>query len=93
MAKASELALKQRITQYTYGILCWGRDRLPPVIRSVVGVLFMIGGVFGFLPILGFWMLPLGVALIALDLPFSRHKIDHWINELKNQVEPPPPDA
>lgn len=30
------------------------------------------GGIVGFLPILGFWMVPLGLALFALDLPFLR---------------------
>ncbi len=28
----------------------------------------MVGGVFGFLPILGFWMIPLGLAIAALDI-------------------------
>ena len=49
--------LKRRIADYTYRIMRWGQNRLPPGIRSLVGVLFMVGGVFGFLPVLGFWML------------------------------------
>jgi len=61
--------LKRTIAQYTLKVLRWGRDHLPPGIRSAVGVLFLVGGVLGFLPILGFWMFPLGLALIALDLP------------------------
>ena len=36
--------------------------------RIVVGVLLMAGGVVGFLPILGFWMIPLGVVVAALDV-------------------------
>ena len=28
----------------------------------------MVGGILGFLPIVGFWMLPLGVAVAALDV-------------------------
>jgi hypothetical protein len=48
-----------------------------------VGLLFMVGGVFGFLPILGFWMLPLGMALIALDLPPLRKPIERWMEKLK----------
>ena len=59
---------------------------MPPVIRSVIGLLFMVGGVFGFLPILGFWMLPLGVAFVALDLPFTRHKIEDWMEQLKTRA-------
>lgn len=29
----------------------------------------IFAGLLGFLPILGFWMLPLGVALLASDVP------------------------
>ncbi len=31
-------------------------------------MLLMTGGVFGFLPVVGFWMFPLGVAVAALDV-------------------------
>ena len=41
-------------------------------IRIPTGILFIIGGFVGFLPILGFWMVPLGVLLLALDIPFLR---------------------
>jgi hypothetical protein len=41
-------------------------------IRIPAGVLLIVGGLLGFLPILGFWMVPLGVLLLALDLPFLR---------------------
>ena len=67
----------------TYRILRWGETRLPFGLRSVVGVLFMAGGVLGFLPILGFWMFPLGAALIALDIPWTRHRIQAWMVKLK----------
>jgi hypothetical protein len=43
----------------------------------------MVGGIFGFLPVLGFWMLPLGLALIALDLPPLRKPIERWMEKLK----------
>lgn len=46
----------------------WVRKRVPPGLRLVLGLLLMVGGVFGFLPVLGFWMLPLGVAVAALDV-------------------------
>lgn len=32
----------------------------------------MFGGVFSFLPVLGIWMLPLGLMLIAQDIPLLR---------------------
>lgn len=80
--------LGQRIAALTYRILVWGRDHVPPGIRSLLGVMFMIGGVFGFLPILGFWMFPLGIAFIALDLPFGQHKIEDWMQSLRSKAGP-----
>ena len=46
------------------------RRRVPPGLRLPLGLLLMVGGVFGMLPVLGFWMLPwaLGVAVAALDV-------------------------
>lgn len=41
----------------------------PLIARVLVGLALMVGGVFGFLPILGFWMIPLGVAVILIDVP------------------------
>ena len=54
-------------------------SRLPIGVRSILGVLFMIGGILGFLPILGFWMFPLGLALVALDIPWTKHLIEDWM--------------
>jgi hypothetical protein len=44
------------------------RRRVPPGLRLPLGLLLMVGGVFGMLPVLGFWMLPLGAAVALLDL-------------------------
>ena len=46
----------------------WTREHIPPGLRLVVGLTLMVGGVLGFLPVLGFWMLPLGIAVAALDI-------------------------
>jgi len=43
--------------------------------RIVVSILLIIGGIFSFLPILGFWMLPLGLLVIAQDLPFLQRPL------------------
>lgn len=40
--------------------------------RVPLGVLLVIGGLLGFLPILGFWMLPLGLLLLSLDVALLR---------------------
>jgi len=40
--------------------------------RKTAGILLVIGGLLGFLPVLGYWMLPLGLALLAVDWPWAR---------------------
>ncbi len=40
--------------------------------RMTIGVLLVIGGLLGFLPILGFWMIPLGFIVLSIDLPSVR---------------------
>lgn len=46
----------------------WVRKHVPPGLRAVLGLALIVGGIFGFLPVLGFWMIPLGVAIAALDI-------------------------
>ncbi len=41
-------------------------------LRTTVGILLIIGSFFWFLPILGLEMLPIGLMLIAIDVPFLR---------------------
>ena len=77
--KAAEL--KREIEIIARKVTRWSHDHLPPGIRSIVGVLFFVGGCFGFLPILGFWMIPVGIMLIMLDLPFLRHYVVDWMND------------
>ena len=47
-------------------------------VRIPVGVLLMLGGVFSILPFLGLWMLPLGLLLIAYDVPFLRAPVGRF---------------
>lgn len=42
--------------------------------RIIIGLLLVVGGVLGFLPILGFWMVPLGLLVLSQDLPFVRRQ-------------------
>jgi hypothetical protein len=59
------------------------------LVRLPLALLLIIGGLVSFLPVLGVWMLPLGLLLLAVDLPFlrgpiskamicARHKIRRW---------------
>jgi len=48
------------------------RDPEARWIRIPLGVLFVLGGLLWFLPVLGIEMLPIGLLLIAQDVPFLR---------------------
>ncbi|KQR35383.1 hypothetical protein ASF91_02765 [Rhizobium sp. Leaf155] len=42
--------------------------------RIVIGTVLVICGLLGFLPVLGFWMVPLGLVVLSQDLRFVRRK-------------------
>ncbi len=49
--------------------LAWLRKPATRVFRMPLAILLMLGGIFSILPGLGIWMLPLGLLLLAIDLP------------------------
>jgi hypothetical protein len=51
-------------------------------VRMTAGVLLILFGLLGFLPILGFWMVPLGLTVLSVDLPIARRlrrRMDVWV--------------
>ncbi len=40
--------------------------------RIVIGTLLVILGIFGFLPVLGFWMIPLGILILSYEFAMVR---------------------
>jgi hypothetical protein len=52
-----------------------------------IGLLLVIGGVLSLLPLLGLWMLPLGLMLRAEDVPLLRT----WRDRVLNWIERRPP--
>ena len=62
-----------------------GRWHLPlpgsAILRIAIGCLLILGGCLGFLPILGFWMVPLGLVVLSIDLPAARRlqrRVEVW---------------
>ena len=53
-----------------------GSYRLPlprsRLLRILIGGGFVVFGIFGFLPVLGFWMVPLGLLILSVDIPRVR---------------------
>ncbi|WFP60426.1 hypothetical protein [Mesorhizobium sp. WSM4904] len=41
-------------------------------LRIAIGVLLTVGGILGFLPILGFWMIPLGLLVLSYEFTLVR---------------------
>src|SRR5262245_48225757 len=65
--------------------LSFGRFSIPVpgsrIPRVILGLLLVLGGLAGFLPILGFWMIPLGFLVLSIDLPIvrrGRRKVQVW---------------
>ena len=58
--------------------LVFGTVRIPlPRSRRArlgLGLALVFGGLLGFLPVLGFWMLPLGFIVLSHDMPVVRRR-------------------
>ena len=49
--------------------------------RILIGILLVCAGFAGFLPVLGFWMIPLGILVLSYDIPrvrLLRQKVLAW---------------
>ena len=65
----------------------WLRDPKSRWIRLPLGVLFILASFFWFLPVVGIELLPIGLLLIAQDVPFLRKPVgkmmlwleDRWV--------------
>jgi hypothetical protein len=63
---------EQRLPDTAAKLVRWMRGPSSSLVRIPLGLLLIGGGIIGFLPILGFWMIPLGMVLIAQDVRFLR---------------------
>ncbi|MEZ0170409.1 hypothetical protein [Microvirga sp. TS319] len=41
-------------------------------LRIALGTALLLGGLVGFLPVLGFWMIPLGLIILSIDIAVAR---------------------
>ena len=60
----------------------WLREPSRFWVRLMAAILFILGGIFAILPVLGLWMLPLGLALLAQDVPWLKvplEKAARWL--------------
>jgi hypothetical protein len=68
------------------GFLDWVRKPRMHLIRIPLALLLLVGGIFSFLPILGLWMLPLGLLVLAVDIPPLRRPVGDTIVRLQRFI-------
>jgi hypothetical protein len=74
--------LIRRLPQRFQHTVRWLRRPSARWLRIPAGMLLIIGGLLSILPVLGLWMLPLGLVLLAEDVPPVRRATDRvltWI--------------
>ena len=66
------------------------------LVRIPAGVLLVLGGLVGFLPLVGFWMVPLGLAILAIDIPVAGRLLRkliglfRWLRRFYHRCNGPP---
>jgi hypothetical protein len=50
--------------------VAWLRKPSSRLVRIPLAILLILGGIFSILPVLGLWMLPVGLLLFAQDVPW-----------------------
>jgi hypothetical protein len=68
------------------GFLDWVRKPRLHIVRIPLAILLLLGGVFSFLPVLGIWMLPLGLLVLAVDIPPMRRPVGDAIVRLQRII-------
>lgn len=67
--------LEPHLPKWLAGILRLSRRPSLIWLRIPLAVFLVVGGIAGFLPVLGFWMIPLGVLLLAQDVPILQRPV------------------
>lgn len=98
--------LVDRLPGRLQNVIRWLRRPALHWVRLVAGVLFIAGAFLSILPLFGIWMLPLGLMLLAEDIPplrrvrnrfldwVERHR-PHWFagSDAGNRTDASPPHS
>lgn len=68
------------------GFLDWVRKPGLHLVRIPLAIVLILGGIFSFLPVLGIWMLPLGLLVLAVDIPPLRRPVADIIVRLQRFI-------
>ena len=94
--------LVRRLPSSVQRVFRWLRQPSARWLRIPAGLLLIVGGFLSILPILGLWMLPLGLVLLAEDIPPLRratgralawieHRRPHWMGLARHSTTIPHP--
>ena len=76
--------LEREVPDRVTRVIRWLRDPKSRKVRIPLGILFIVASFFWFLPVLGLEFLPIGLLLIAQDVPFLRRPVARmmlWLEE------------
>jgi hypothetical protein len=77
--------LERALPARLHRVLLWLRAPGAAWLRIPLGLMLVVGGLLSVLPVLGLWMLPLGLLLLAQDLPFLRRPTRWMLIRLERQ--------
>jgi hypothetical protein len=72
-----------RLPRWLQSAIRWLRRPSSRLVRIPAGLLLICGGFLSILPIFGLWMFPLGLILLAEDIPVVRR----WRDRLLDWIE------
>lgn len=78
--------LQRHLPDWATRLMHWLRGPSSRLVRIPLAALLVLGGFAGFLPILGFWMIPLGLALIAQDVPALRGPLARFLGFVNRKL-------
>jgi hypothetical protein len=67
--------------------LRWLHDPTSRLVRIPLGILCIVASFFWFLPVVGIEFLPIGLLLVAQDVPFLRRPVGHFLLRLLDGAE------
>lgn len=79
--------LEKRLPDFPARMLRKVRSPQVKPYRVPVGIALTAGGVLGFLPLLGFWMVPLGLAVLAQDVPVMKPPLARLLAKVNGKIE------
>jgi len=81
---------ERRLPESMRGLVRWLRKPGSSMVRIPIGIVLILCGFVGFLPILGFWMIPLGLLVLAIDIAMVRPPLIRVFDWVERKWPAPP---